>query len=49
MAAIQIARRSREPEIAPAKRPRRQRPSTLRSVRELLLDDHYALLAAAKY
>jgi hypothetical protein len=28
---------------------RRTRPATLRSIRELLVDDHYAILAAGKY
>ena len=30
-------------------RPRRKRPTTLRSVRNLLLDDHYALLKDGNY
>ena len=47
MVDVQIARR-KEPEISPL-RPRRKRGTTLRGVRELLIDDHYALLAEAKY
>ena len=47
MVEVQIARRQDAPEIAPLRR--RKRASTLRSIRELLIDDHYALLAAAKY
>lgn len=49
MVDVQIARRNREPVITAPKNPRRKRATTLRSVRELLLDDHYALLAAGKY
>jgi hypothetical protein len=49
MVDVQIARRDRERPSAAPKTPRRTRPSTLRSIRELLLDDHYAILAAGKY
>lgn len=49
MVDVQRARRDREPKITAPQSPRRKRPSTLRSVRELLIDDHYAMLAAGKY
>lgn len=49
MVDVQIARRNREPAIPAPKLPRRKRPTTLRSIRELLVDDHYAILAAGKY
>lgn len=47
MVNVQISRRDRQPEVAP--RVRRSRPTTLRSVRELLIDDHYAILMAGDY
>lgn len=47
MVEVQVSRRDRQP--ASQERPRRQRPSTLRSVRELLIDDHYAILMAGNY
>jgi hypothetical protein len=46
MVDVQRSRRNRQPSLTP---PRRTRPNTLRSIRELLLDDHYAILAAGKY
>ena len=48
MVDVQIARR-REPAVTAPQAPRRKRPTTLRSIRELLVDDHYAILAAGKY
>ncbi len=39
----------KQPEVIAPLRLRRKRPNTLRSIRELLLDDHYAILAAGKY
>ncbi len=47
MVEVQVSRRDRQP--APQERPCRQRPATLRSVRELLIDDHYAILMAGDY
>lgn len=46
MVEIQISRRDRPqaPRV-----PRRPRPTTLRSIRELLIDDHYAILTAGEY
>lgn len=41
--------RSRRREAATVASPRRTRPTTLRSVRELLVDDHYAILMAGDY
>jgi len=50
MVDIQVSRRDRPPMVTkPLLMSRRKRATTLRSIRELLLDDHYALLAAGKY
>lgn len=46
MVEVHVSRRDRQTAPQP---PRRQRPTTLRSVRELLLDDHYAILMAGDY
>lgn len=46
MVEVQISRRNRQ---QPVEQPRRTRPTTLRSIRELLIDDHYAILAAGEY
>ena len=47
MVEVQVSRRDRQP--ASQEPPRPQHPPTLRSVRELLIDDHYAILAAGDY
>lgn len=47
MVNVQISRSDRQREIP--QRQRRLRPTTLRSVRELLIDDHYAILMAGDY
>ncbi|MBA2544531.1 MAG: hypothetical protein H0V17_33115 [Deltaproteobacteria bacterium] len=52
MVEIQVARRERPPMVTQPLLMRRRKRATLpsvRTIRELLLDDHYALLAAAKY
>lgn len=46
MVEVQVSRRDRQ--LTP-QQPRRQRPTTLRTVRELLLDEHYAILMAGNY
>jgi hypothetical protein len=49
MVEVHVSRRDRQPALPAPQRPRRQRPPTLRSIRELLVDDHYALLMAGDY
>jgi hypothetical protein len=50
MVDVQVSRRDRPPMVTrPLLAPRRKRTTTLRSIRELLIDDHYALLAAGNY
>ncbi len=48
MVEVQVSRRDRQP-TSSQEPPRRQRPATLRSIRELLIDDHYAILMAGDY
>jgi hypothetical protein len=50
MVAVQQARRGRQQRATnPPPAPRRKRPTTLRSIRSLIVDDHYALLAEGGY
>ncbi len=50
MVTVLVDRRRRDnPTPTGLRRPRRKRPTTLRSVRNLLLDDHYALLKDGNY
>jgi hypothetical protein len=50
MVDVQVSRRERPAMVTkPLLMSRRKRATTLRSIRELLIDDHYALLAAGKY
>jgi len=54
MVSVLVQRRSKQnPQPTTPARPeprrRRRRPTTLRSVRELLVDEHYAMLSDARY
>ena len=49
MVAVQQARRGRETRTTIPPAPRRKRPTTLRSIRSLLVSDHYALLMDGDY
>ena len=48
MVEVHVSRRDRQATLT-TQPPRRHGPPTLRSIRELLLDDHYAILMAGDY